>query len=134
MLYIVECTYTDPTSETEWNDFYTREKLPALLSVDGFSSSQRFRALTPGCPAYLAIHTVCDAAVLTGAEYRLKGGGSFARWQANIGDWRRSLYQCADPAPAVSADQILLLAARPVDFITHELGYRAVAAAGRRSG
>lgn len=124
MLYTVECSYTDPTSEAEWNDFYTRVKLPALLSVDGFSTSQRFRALTPGCPAWLAIHTVRDAAVLAGAEYRLKGGGSFAQWQANIGDWRRGLYQCAEPAPAVSAEQILLLCARPLDFIDHELGYR----------
>ncbi|MVT02599.1 sugar ABC transporter [Enterobacter sp. 10-1] len=124
MLYIVECTYTDPQSEAGWNDFYNREKLPALLSVDGFSTSQRFRATTPGCPAWLAIHTVRDAAVLTSAEYRQKGGGSFARWQANISDWRRSLYQCTDPAPAVSADQILLLAAQPVDFIANELGYR----------
>ncbi|WP_045855317.1 hypothetical protein [Raoultella terrigena] len=124
MLYTVECTYTDPISEAEWNDFYTRVKLPALLSVDGFSTSQRFRALTPGCPAWLAIHTVRDAAVLAGAEYRLKGGGSFAQWQANIGDWRRGLYQCAEPAPAVSAEQILLLAARPLDVLDRELGYR----------
>ena len=45
MLYTVECTYNDPQSEGDWNEFYSLEKLPALVSVTGFSTSQRFRAL-----------------------------------------------------------------------------------------
>lgn len=73
MFYTVECNYTDPESEQEWNAFYSLEKLPALISVTGFSSSQRFKALKPGGPRYLAIHTVKYAEVLTSEEYKLKG-------------------------------------------------------------
>ncbi len=51
MLYVVECAYTDPQSETAWNTFYNQEKLPALVSVPGFYASQRFRALNEECPA-----------------------------------------------------------------------------------
>lgn len=39
MFYIVECSYTDPRTEEEWNDFYNQQKLPALLSVSGFHCS-----------------------------------------------------------------------------------------------
>lgn len=46
MFYLVACSYTDPESEKEWNAFYSLEKLPALISVNGFSSSQRFQALS----------------------------------------------------------------------------------------
>ncbi|MDN7202783.1 hypothetical protein QVL78_33675, partial [Klebsiella pneumoniae] len=53
MLYVVECAYTDPQSEAAWNTFYNQEKLPALVSVPGFYASQRFRALSEGCPCYL---------------------------------------------------------------------------------
>ncbi|KAA5945224.1 sugar ABC transporter [Enterobacter cloacae] len=109
MFYIVECSYNDPPSEAEWNAFYSQEKLPALLSVTGFMTSQRFRAITPGCPVYLALHTVTNADVLHSEEYRLKGGGNFSRWQSCITDWHRNLYACEDPAPALSGDQILLL-------------------------
>lgn len=116
MFYTVECTYTDPESEESWNDFYSLEKLPALISVSGFSTSQRFKALTPGCPVYLAIHTVSDAQVIAGEEYRQKGGGSFARWQAYISDWHRNLYECAEPAPDVAEDELLLLSARPLNM------------------
>lgn len=113
MLYFVECSYRDPESEGEWNEFYSREKLPALVSVTGFRSSQRFRAITPGCPAYLAIHTVKDADVLSSEEYRHKGGGNFSRWQVWITDWQRNLYAYDASAPAISSDEILLLSAQP---------------------
>ncbi|WP_413732145.1 sugar ABC transporter [Sodalis sp. RH20] len=127
MLYIVECTYANPGSEEDWNEFYSREKLPALVSVTGFSTSQRFRALKPGCPVYLAIHTIKDADVISSDEYRLKGGGNFSRWQEHITDWHRNLYECEGPAPAVSSDELLLLSARPIGFIETGLGYRALA-------
>lgn len=127
MFYIVECSYSDPASEAEWNEFYSREKLPALISVSGFTTSQRFRALTPGCPVYIAIHTVKDAQVLNSDDYRLKGGGNFSRWQNGITDWRRNLYACQVPAPAISSEEILLLSAQSLDSFNTELGYRPVA-------
>lgn len=124
MLYIVECTYADPESEASWNAFYSQQKLPALVSVTGFSSSQRFRALSSDCPVYLAIHTIKDADVIASEEYQRKGGGNFSRWQPHIRDWRRNLYQYGGSFPAVAAKEVLLLSLEPVDFVDSELGYQ----------
>ncbi|WP_028236582.1 hypothetical protein [Pseudomonas brassicacearum] len=109
MIYTVECNYAEPASEAEWNAFYSLEKLPALISVSGFSSSQRFKALSDNCPAYLALHSVDTPAVLQSDEYRQKGGGNFSRWQSHITDWRRNLYAGLDRAVAVGADEFLLI-------------------------
>ncbi|QMV15691.1 sugar ABC transporter [Vibrio spartinae] len=112
MLYTVECTYTDSRTEEEWNNFYSQEKMSALISVNGFSTSQRFRSLMKNCsicPVYLAIHTIRDADVISSEEYLQKGGGSFSRWQSYIEDWHRNLYNCGEAAPAVLNDEILLL-------------------------
>lgn len=109
MIYTVECSFADPRSEAEWNDFYSLEKLPALISVTGFRTSQRFKALSDGCPVYLAVHTIDGLDVLTGEEYRQKGGGNFSRWQRHIIDWHRNLYSDIGLAPAVHADELLAL-------------------------
>lgn len=124
MLYIVECSYADPESEAGWNTFYSQHKLPALVSVSGFRASQRFRALSPGGPVYLAIHNITDAAVIASEAYRLKGGGNFSRWQAHIRDWRRNLYRYDGVFPQVSQDDVLLLSPAPLDFVDAELGYQ----------
>lgn len=126
MFYTVECSYNDPKSEAEWNTFYSHEKLPALISVTGFTTSQRFRAVKPGCPVYLAIHTIKDADVLSSDDYLLKGGGNFSRWQDCITDWHRNLYAGEGLAPAISSDEMLLLSAKPSDFLDTALGYRAL--------
>lgn len=117
MLYTVECSFADPTSEAEWNDFYSLEKLPALISVTGFHTSQRFKAISDGCPVYLAIHTIDGLDVLTGEEYRRKGGGNFARWQQQITDWHRNLYSDIGLAPAVKDDELLALCASGPDSL-----------------
>lgn len=111
MIYTVECSFADPASEAEWNEFYSVEKLPALISVSGFHTSQRFKAISDGCPVYLAIHTIDSLDILTGEEYRQKGGGNFARWQQHITDWHRNLYSDIGLAPAVNAGELLLLCA-----------------------
>ena len=111
MIYTVECSFADPNSEAEWNDFYSLEKLPALISVTGFQTSQRFKSLSDGCPVYLAVHTIDGLDVLTGEEYRQKGGGNFAKWQQHITDWHRNLYSDIGLAPAVNADELLVLCA-----------------------
>ncbi|RKP47786.1 sugar ABC transporter [Pararobbsia silviterrae] len=122
MIYTVECSFTDPTEEAEWNRFYSLEKLPALISVTGFHTSQRFKAISDGCPTYLAIHTVDGLEVLTGDEYRRKGGGNFAKWQQHITDWHRNLYSGIGLAPAVNRDQCLALCASgPDPFIRMDL-------------
>jgi hypothetical protein len=111
MIYTVECSFADPDSEAEWNDFYSFEKLPALISVTGFHTSQRFKAIDGGCPVYLAIHTIDGLDVLTGDEYRRKGGGNFAKWQQHITDWHRNLYGDPGFAPAVKDGERLALCA-----------------------
>lgn len=108
MLYFVECSFADPGSEAEWNDFYSQQKLPALISVSGFSTSQRFRAMHGGCPEYLAVHTIDSVAVLQGEEYRHKGGGNFSRWQPYITDWRRNIYTGIAVASGVRNNEFLL--------------------------
>ena len=131
MIYTVECSFADPAREAEWNDFYSLEKLPALISVTGFHTSQRFKSISEGCPVYLAIHTVDGLDVLTGEEYRRKGGGNFARWQQQITDWHRNLYSDIGLAPAVHADELLVLGAKGPDSLIamglEPLGMQAVA-------
>lgn len=109
MIYTVECSFADPTCEKEWNDFYSLEKLPALISVSGFHTSQRFKALSATCPVYLAMHSIDDMAVLESDEYQQKGGGNFARWQQHIIDWHRNLYGGVERAPAIGEGEYLLL-------------------------
>lgn len=109
MIYTVECGYIDPASEAEWNDFYSRDKLPALVSVGGFHTSQRFKAMSGAGPTYLALHSIDNPEVLQGDDYRQKGGGNFARWQPHISDWRRNLYRGLDRAPAVHAGEYLAI-------------------------
>lgn len=111
MIYTVECSFSDPASEAEWNDFYSLEKLPALISVSGFHTSQRFKALSTGCPVYLAMHSIEGLAVLEGDEYRQKGGGNFARWQQHITDWHRNLYGGLERAPAIGEGDHLIVSA-----------------------
>lgn len=108
MIYTVECGFADPGSEAAWNAFYSDDKLPALICVPGFRSSQRFRALHGACPPYLALHTVDGPHVLASDAYREKGGGSFARWQAHITRWHRNLYDGLDHGPEVASDMVLL--------------------------
>ncbi|MCA8063214.1 sugar ABC transporter [Burkholderia sp. AU38729] len=117
MIYTVECSFADLDSEAEWNDFYSLEKLPALISVTGFHTSQRFKAITGGCPVYLAIHTIDGLDVLTGDEYRRKGGGNFAKWQRHITDWHRNLYGDIGFAPAVTDGELLALSAGGPDSL-----------------
>lgn len=118
MIYTVECSFADSASEAEWNDFYSLEKLPALISVSGFHTSQRFKALSPGCPVYLAMHSIDGLAVLEGDEYRQKGGGNFARWQQHITDWHRNLYGGLERAPAIGeGDHLIVSAVGPEPLI-----------------
>lgn len=111
MIYTVECSFADPASEAEWNDFYSQDKLPALISVSGFHTSQRFKALTRGCPVYLALHSINGLDILAGEEYRQKGGGNFARWQQHITDWHRNLYGGIERAPGIGEAEYLALSA-----------------------
>lgn len=109
MIYSVECNFNDPMSEASWNDFYSLDKLNALISVTGFHSSQRFQALDDDGPIYLALHCIDGLEVLQSEEYREKGGGNFSRWQQHITDWYRNLYSGIDHAPAIAQDEYLVV-------------------------
>ncbi|MBK1674963.1 sugar ABC transporter [Ectothiorhodospira shaposhnikovii] len=127
MIYSVECTFSNPAEEKAWNDFYSLEKLPALISVTGFHTSQRFKALTQNCPTYLALHTITGSDILSSMSYRENGGGNFARWQRFIKDWHRNVYEGLDVAPNVDAKSYLLLsssgpeALQKLNTIPHEI-------------
>lgn len=88
--------------------------LPALISVSGFRTSQRLKALTPQCPTYLAIHTIEQINVIQSEEYRLKGGGNFARWQSHISNWHRNIYDGISIAPAIKFNELLVVSANPI--------------------
>ncbi len=109
MLYVVECAYTDPQSEAAWNTFYNQEKLPALVSVPGFYASQRFRALSEGCPCYpgAARYPRC----YRHRQRRLppQRRRPFARWQSAIADWHRHLFLTNNTLREVAPDEVLLL-------------------------
>jgi hypothetical protein len=112
MIYTVECAFTDPAREAEWNVHYSGEKLDNLLRLPGWRTSQRFRALTPIGAPYFAMHTLRDAGVL-GGQYRSVGGGVFGGWEDEISNWHRNLFAGIDTAPEVAPDECLVVATDP---------------------
>lgn len=110
MLYMVECRFTDPAREAAWNEWYGGERLGELLAVPGFLTSQRFLSLTHAGNYYLTVHSIRDMAVFQGPEYKAMGGGAFKGYQDCITDWVRRFFTGVDVAPAVGADQRLVVA------------------------
>lgn len=114
MIYMVECGFSDPAREAEWNDYYNGPKLAAVLSVPGFLRSQRFRSAGPGRTRYIALHALESDQVLSGSNYKGAGGGSFHEWQPYIIDWRRTLFSGVDHVPEVAeSDHLLVIDGRP---------------------
>ena len=108
MIYTVECAFTDPAREAEWNRHYSGEKLDNLLRLPGWLTSQRFRALTPMASPYFAMHTLRDEGVL-GRQYTSVGGGVFGGWEGCITNWHRNLFAGIDEAPEVAPGACLLV-------------------------
>ena len=125
MIYTVECSFTDSAAENEWNAFYSDEKLPALISVSGFLTSQRFKLSggIPSTPTYLAIHTIANEGVLESADYHQNGGGNFAKWQPMITNWHRNIYGGVERFPDVTNDQRLLISNESGDAL-RALGFQ----------
>lgn len=124
MIYTVECAFSDPAREADWNAYYSGPKLAAVLSVPGFRTSQRFRAIAPCAAPYYAMHSLRDADVL-GAQYKGVGGGSFGGgWDDMITNWHRNLFAGLDMAPEVAADAGLLVLDDPAgDGVAPEAGF-----------
>lgn len=108
MIYTVECAFTDPAREAEWNRHYSGEKLDNLLRLPGWLTSQRFRAITPMAAPYFAMHTLRDEDVL-GRQYKSVGGGVFGGWEGCITNWHRNLFAGIDEAPEAGPDSCLLV-------------------------
>lgn len=109
MLYMAECRFTDPAQEEAWNAWYGGPRLDELLSVPGFLTSQRFKAVTPADSPYLAIHTIDSPAVFASSAYHAVSGGGFKGWQRYIDNWRRTLFTGMEAAPAIGIDEYLVL-------------------------
>lgn len=64
--------------------------------------------------SYLAVHTIAESDVVGSEAYLRNGGGSFARWQEWITDWRRNIYDGMDLAPDVGSEDVLVLSDGPL--------------------
>lgn len=111
MLYMVEMDLSDRAREHEWNDWYAAH-LTKLLSMPGFRSAQRFKALPPALSPYLAIYDIDSASVLASNAYRSGGGPSSpGEWTSIMVDWHRNLFDCGQ-APAVPLSAYLVVVDR----------------------
>ncbi|MCG8548051.1 MAG: sugar ABC transporter [Alphaproteobacteria bacterium] len=108
MIYTVECAFTVPEREDDWNAYYDDEKLNALLSVPGFRASQRFRAIMETRAPYLAVHSLRDESVMD-SRYRGVGGGAFGGWDDLVTNWDRNLFHGLAVAPEVPANACLVI-------------------------
>ena len=126
MIYLVACRFTDesdPARESQWNDYYDGPKLDALLSLDGFTGSQRFRCAHAHPAPYLALHTITGPEVMD-QHYRDAGGGGFGGWEPWISNWTRDLFTGLDESPevapgsylAITADESTAQALTGIDF------------------
>ncbi|ARJ44381.1 hypothetical protein B1H58_20385 (plasmid) [Pantoea alhagi] len=123
MIYTVHCDYKDTVSEKDWNEFYSLNKLPCLISTTGFKTSQRFKSLKSATPRYLAVHTIENIGVIMSKEYLKNGGGTFSHWQKNILNWHRNVYNCQTFAPEVTENEILILSRIELYHLQSEQGY-----------
>ena len=118
MLYVVELEFALPAKAAQRNAWYTGH-LEQLLSVPGFHSAQRFHCLTPWPAPYLAIYTVDSPDVFVSDAYRARGGrGATGQWQPLMSNWDRNLFAGIDRAPAVDAEQLLLLTEAEPEAVT----------------
>jgi len=111
MIFMSESGFTDASRESEWDRWYI-EHLTVMATVPGVGSAQRFKTRTPGHSPSLAMYTVASAQVFSDPYYlSVRGMGE---WLALIDRtfYRRNLFDGLARAPAVSAEEILLVADR----------------------
>ena len=105
---MVECNFSDPAREAEWNTWYS-DHLKVLLSVPGLNTAQRFLALAPAPTRYFAMYTVDSPEVFVSEGYKgIRGGRFNDTWQPYIRDWRRNLFDGLDQALAVPEGSCLV--------------------------
>ena len=69
----------DPEHEDEFNRWYDEEHVPERMSVPGFLSARRYRAIEGG-PKYLAIYELESPDVLQTETYKRLIGASESEW------------------------------------------------------
>ncbi len=106
MIYMVDHVFANPQTEPAWHEWYTGY-LQKLLSVPGFGSAQRFKAIAETPSRFLAMYSVESAAVYESQGYKNIGGGGSqsARFHADYQLWTRNLFEGAVDVPVVNEGQ-----------------------------
>jgi len=108
MIFMSQSGLTDPGREGDWDVWYL-EHLRIMATVNGVDSAQRFKTASPGYSPSLAMYTMQSADVFTDPYYQsIRGLGEFLplidrRW------YMRNLFAGLDIAPAVAADEVMLV-------------------------
>jgi len=111
MIYMVELDwqFDDQAREAEWEKWY-EEHLNLLLSVPGFGSAQRVRAVTPMNSANMAIYSINSMDVFESERYRaVAGPRSSKEYHSALSNWFRNAYEGAAMAPKIANDELLIL-------------------------
>ncbi len=103
MIYMVDHIFANPQTEPAWHEWYTGY-LQKLLSVPGFGSAQRFKAIDETPHRFLAMYAVESAAVYDSQGYKNIGGGGSqsARFHGDYQLWTRNLFEGASDVPVVN--------------------------------
>ena len=106
MIYMVDHIFANPQTEPAWHEWYTGY-LQKLMSVPGFGSAQRFKALDETPHRFLAMYAVESAAVYESQGYKNIGGGGSqsARFHDDYQLWTRNLFEGANEVPVVNEGQ-----------------------------
>ena len=108
MIFMSQSGLTDPNRSADWDAWYL-EHLRVMASVEGIESAQRFKTASPNYSPSLAMYSVESAAVFQDPYYlSIRGMGEFKEL-VDKSYYHRNLFSGLDLAPAVSADQVLLV-------------------------
>ena len=109
-IYMVQHVFARPDWEADWNAWYAGN-LRVLMSVPGFRTGQRFKAVDGAPPRYMAMYTVDSADVFETQFYKDSGGGGVAsqRFRPAYQVWIRNLFENLAVAPAVKEGECLVM-------------------------
>ena len=107
-IYMVQHAFSRPDWEQEWNAWYGGN-LKVLLSVPGFRTGQRFKALDGSPPRYMAAYTVDSPDVFESKRYLEAGGGgtNSQRFRPAYRVWIRNLFEGVDAVPEIRDGEYL---------------------------
>lgn len=108
-IYMVQHAFSRPDWEEEWNAWYGGN-LKVLLSVPGFRTGQRFKALDGSPPRYMAVYTLESPDVFESKRYLEEGGGgtNSQRFRPAYQVWIRNLFEGIDAAPEIRDGEYLV--------------------------